>query len=73
MKLLDDPEKDWYANLLLYNLTGKHPTIPSKNVVTINTRAEWIKPMAKDGHTCKASDVQMWEKYFSGLSKSKKS
>ncbi len=70
IKLLDDPEKDWYANLLLYNLTGKLPSISSENILRINTRIAWLRPMADGGYTCKSSDVKMWKKYFSGLPKS---
>lgn len=71
MELLDDPDKDWYANLLLYNLTGKFPPIPSEHVLRVDNRIEWLKPMSDGGPTYKAIDVKMWERYFSGFLKLK--
>src|ERR1700761_6346134 len=34
---LDDPERDWYVDLLLYSLTGKS----TKNIFGCSTREQW--------------------------------
>ena len=70
MQLLNDPERDWYANLLLYNLTEKCPSEPCVNTLRVNTRTAWLKAMPDGMRTYKAGDVEMWKKYYSGLPKS---
>ncbi|HWW39590.1 hypothetical protein, partial [Pedobacter sp.] len=37
--LLDDPDRDWYADLLLYNLTR----LSSINVVGCDNRNDWLR------------------------------
>jgi hypothetical protein len=67
---LDDPERDWYADLLLYNLNLTR--ILSLNVVSCDTREKWLRPKPKDNITYKEADVQMWRNYLAGLTPSDK-
>jgi hypothetical protein len=65
---LDDPERDWYADLLLYSLTGKSTT----NIFGCNTREQWLRLGYKMNITYKEADIEMWRNYLTGLSFSDK-
>ena len=65
---LNDPERDWYADLLLYNLTR----ISSINIVSCNSRKQWLDLMYNTNITYKETDVKMWHDYLTGLSLSDK-
>ena len=65
---LGDSERDWYADLLLYNLTK----ISSLNIIPCSTREKWLKPKPNTNMTHKEADVEMWRKYLAGLSISDK-
>jgi len=62
--LLDDPERDWYANLLLYNLTR----YPSINIWGCNNRQKWLEVNPKTNVSYKETDVKIWHEYLKGLS-----
>lgn len=49
---LDDPNKDWYANILLYAITERDAT----SLVVIEGRADWV-------NSNKEKDVEYWSKY----------
>jgi hypothetical protein len=61
--LLDDPDRDWYADLLLYNLTR----LSSINVVGCDNRNDWLRIKRGTNFTYKHFDVEMWKNYLSGL------
>ena len=65
---LDDPERDWYADLLLYSLTG----ISSGNILSCNTREQWLRIKSNMNITYKEADVEVWRKYVAGISVSDK-
>ncbi len=66
VRLLGDPERDWYADLLLYNLTR----IESLNIVGCDTRNDWLTIKRGTNITYKQLDEEMWMKYLSDLSPS---
>jgi hypothetical protein len=63
--LLDDTTRDWYANLLLYQLSGK----PNAGAMGIQSREKWLLPVQKGSSTTfRGQDIEMWKKYESELS-----
>jgi hypothetical protein len=66
VQLLDDSNRDWYANLLLYSLTNKS----SSNIIGCSSRGDWLKIKTNTKYTYKQIDLEIWHKYFSGLSRS---
>jgi len=60
LPLLNDPDRDWYANLLLYALTGRS-TLP---IVNIDNRDKWIAPVKGSTRSRKDEDVAMWQHSF---------
>jgi hypothetical protein len=63
--LLDDSMRDWYANLLLYQLSGW----PNSGALGIQSREIWILPIQKGSPTTfKDQDIEMWKKYELKLS-----
>ena len=68
IECLDDSDRDWYADLLLYSLADTS----SMNIIPCNTRDQWLKTSLTLHVTHKAVDVEMWHKYLVGLSPSDK-
>ena len=68
VECLNDSERDWYADLLLYSLTDSS----SLNIIPCSTRDQWLKVPHDMNVTHKAIDVEMWHKYLVGLSPSEK-
>lgn len=66
VQCLNDPERDWYADLLLCGLTE----LSSINILGCSTRERWLKLKSNMNITYKEADVEMWRKYLAGLSKS---
>jgi hypothetical protein len=66
--LLNDSARDWYADLLLYNLTG----MSTMNIVGCDTRIDWIGIKRSAGISYKEVDVEIWRKYLSNISPSSK-
>ncbi len=61
--LLKDTTRDWYADLLLYNLTRE----PSLNILACNTREQWLKINPQTNRPHQQYDVDFWQKYAAGL------
>lgn len=51
--MLADTTKDWYANVLLYQLTNKD----ASSLIVVDTRNKWIE-MSKD------EDLNCWRSYL---------
>jgi hypothetical protein len=68
VRLLDDPDRDWYANLLLYDFARES----TAKYMAFDTREKWLRPMPDTTVTYKQTDVEMWRKYLAGLSPSGK-
>jgi hypothetical protein len=65
VSLLDDSTRDWYANLLLYQLSG----LPNLGALGIQSRDIWLSPVQKDSPTTyRDRDIAMWRKYELELS-----
>lgn len=64
VELLDDPERDWYANLLLYNLTFRSAV----SIFRCNTREKWLEIDEATHFTFKYQDTEYWKIYLAGLS-----
>jgi hypothetical protein len=67
---LDDTNRDWYADLLLYRLTLTD--ILSINIIGCDTREKWLRSNPDMNKTYKEANVEMWHKYLAGLSTSAK-
>jgi hypothetical protein len=66
VSLLDDTTRDWYANLLLYQLSGR----PNEGALGTQSRERWVLPIQKDSTaTFRDQDIAMWKKYELELSK----
>jgi hypothetical protein len=66
--LLDDPERDFYSDLLLYELTR----IVS-DLIPCETRDDWFKvKFYKDSISIRDHDIQFWKKYSVGMAAFKK-
>ena len=61
--LLDDPDRDWYANLLLYNITQVY----TFNMVSVTNREKWVMPEKGSNLTFKSQDMAMWRRYLWGI------
>lgn len=62
VQLLDDPERDWYADLLLYNLT-------TKEFIGCDSRESWLTSIKHNTNlTFRQIDMNKWRKYLSALS-----
>jgi hypothetical protein len=68
VEALNDPERDWYADLLLYDLT----LVPAFNIFGCDTRDKWLTIDREGIFTYKEEDMQFWRIYLVGLSPSDK-
>ena len=64
--LLDDPERDWYADILLYDLT----LVPALNLISCDTREKWLEIEKNGNSTYKELDKAFWNHYLAVLSPS---
>jgi hypothetical protein len=63
--LLDDSSRDWYANLLLYQISG----LPNAGALAIQSREAWLLPAQKGSPTTfRDQDIAKWKKYELELS-----
>lgn len=51
--MLTDTTKDWYANVLLYQITGRDATL----LIVIENREAWVTRNRK-------KDIEYWNSYF---------
>jgi hypothetical protein len=71
--LLDDTARDWYANLLLSNITRYNPFNDGITRIRVNSREEWLKQSSENTKiTHKDMDVIMWRNYLSRISPTNK-
>lgn len=73
VKLLDDTARDWYANLLLFSLTGAQIPVNSTGFrfFKIDTREKWLQRSSENTEiTYKEMDAVMWRNYLSRISPS---
>jgi hypothetical protein len=62
-QLLNDPERDWYANLLLYDISKAYTFYMFK----INSREEWLSIDPETNLTYKQEDIAIWKRYEAGI------
>jgi hypothetical protein len=69
VQLLDDPGRDWYAYLLLSNITRYNLFENGFTTIRINSTEEWLKPSYENTKiTYKEMDVIIWQNYLSRIS-----
>lgn len=62
-QLLNDPERDWYANLLLYDISKAYTFY----IFKINSREEWLSIDPKTNLMYKQEDIAIWKRYEAGI------
>jgi hypothetical protein len=68
VKLLDDSNRDWYANLLLFSLTGLENIGTKGKIMFIKNREDWLKPaFEKSSMSNKYLDERFWQNYLFNL------
>ena len=60
---LDDEERDYYADLLLYSLVGVCRAAP----MSFCSREKWLGRNPDNGLSYKKTDIRMWRDYLDGL------
>jgi hypothetical protein len=73
VQLLDDSDKDWYADILLTSLTGVQTLNQKDNLMRIDTREKWLEPAFENSNmTHKYLDIRFWQNYLFNISPSDK-